>query len=98
MGVGSPAPSLWLMRGQSGNQFGEPRFPYIFHTTNKKRHLKCRKLLNLLVGAIGLEPTTPTMSRAKSRLEASVGGSITGLNTGSKPGQSHYFLALNSGD
>ena len=41
----------------------EPAFSYFFRTANENGTLKCRKSLISLVGAIGLEPTTPTMSR-----------------------------------
>ena len=36
---------------------------YQFHIANKNGTLRCRKSSIKLVGAIGLEPTTPTMSR-----------------------------------
>jgi hypothetical protein len=41
-------------------------FPYYSRTDNKKApsvSTRCLILLKMLVGAIGLEPTTPTMSR-----------------------------------
>jgi hypothetical protein len=45
---------------------GPPAFPYFFRTGKKKAPsvaAKCLFFLPNLVGAIGLEPTTPTMSR-----------------------------------
>jgi hypothetical protein len=63
-------PGVFSLHGhRSEGVDAEPSFPYFFRTGKKKApgvSAKCLFSLPNLVGAIGLEPTTPTMSRWES--------------------------------